>query len=324
MRFRDIYSKDFDPPLAEKEAIVKAIAYFDMFDFPLTVLEIQKNLSIKSELSEVVKILDGKPKEIDSQNGFYFLAGRNRIIQERLDRYNATDRKFKKALRLARLYKFIPWIKMIAIGNLMGAHNLKEEGDIDFFVITENNRIWLSRFFCGIVAKALNLRPKPGDSRDKICLSFFISEAAMDLRPMMLRGDMATPISKGEDIYFIHWLGELTPIYDRDSTYEKLILANHWLKNHLPNWQSHSCVRHRIIKPLNAQFYLAVMDMLWGGLELWLKKIQLMILPKNLIEMMNQDTRVVINNEVIKLHTNDRREDYRQKYREKIRKIING
>jgi len=291
-----------------KEAIVKAVAFFDMFDYPLTADEIWRNLSVKSELVEVMEALEVGAGGLENDNGFYFLPGRCAIIKKRSARYNQADRKFKRALRLAGLYKFIPWIKLIAVGNLMGAHNLKEESDIDFFIVTEKKRLWLTRFFCAGLAKALGLRPRPGKTRDKICLSFFASEAALDLKGLLL----------GNDVYFIYWLAGLTPIYDAGGVYEKFMKANGWLNDYLPNWRPAAWTKRRDSGSGFGQFYHDVADMFLGGLEPWFKKIQLKLMPRELKELINLDTRVVADDRVIKLHSQDRREEYREKFKTQI------
>ncbi len=366
-----------------KGAIVKAIAFFDMFDFPLTAMEAWRNLNMPGGLAEVMAALEeaadkspqtsphplpsstagrlikerGLGGNIEYKNGFYFLAGRGAIAEERLGRYNFVDRKFKRAIAAARFYKFIPWIKMIAVGNLMGAHNLKDSSDIDLFIITETKRIWLARFFCVFLAKILGWRPKPGNIKDKICLSFFVSDKAMELRSLMIsaspgaefKGFLADARNDKEeieddkeeaDIYFIYWLANLTPIYDRGGVYEKFMAANSWLKNYLPNWPAYAfaVAKAPASKPAREQpgfwskrrdagspwpiFYRDVVDLFFGGLEPWFKKLQVKLLPENLKKMMNLDTRVVVNDSVLKLHINDRREYYNNNCIRKIKELI--
>lgn len=317
MRFKDIYSENF---LELKGAIVKTIAYFDMFDYALTGWEIWQNLAIKCELVEVINILEQNLGIIENKNGFYFLAGRGRLVETRLTRYTAANRKFKLALRLMKIYKFIPWLKMAAIGNLMGAHNLREESDIDLFIITEAKRIWLTRFVCAFLAKILGLRPSPGRNQDKICLSFFVSETAMNLRELMLKSAPVASLIGGEeqDVYFIYWLAGLTPIYAKAGIYEKFIQANDWIKSCLPNWQNRIGSNQRRVNYLTSQFYPTMVDLFFGGLEPWFKGQQIKLLPKNLRELMNLDTRVMVSDNVIKLHVNDRREEYREKYSKNV------
>ncbi len=315
-----------------KEAIIRVVAFFDMFDCPLTLNEIWRNIKVKCELFEVMRELDNNISIIENKNGFYFLAGQEKNIKERLNRYNFTDRKFKRAMLVSKIFKFIPWIKMIAISNLLGAHNLKDDSDIDFFIVAENKRIWLVRFFCTSVAKILGLRPRIGNSRDKICLSFYVSEGTMDLSNLMLRQDSIASLCRqtpapqndnaNDDIYFIYWLAGLTPLFDSGGIYEKLIGANSWLKNYLPNWRPMKPASQRKIKSFLSKFYHDTVDLFFSGLEPRLKTLQLKLLPLKLKNLMNQDSRVIINDQIIKLHVNDRREKYREKYLNKIYEIF--
>ena len=322
------------------------IAFFDMFDYPLTVEEIWLNLSVKCGLYEVMAELEKRanppyppftrgadmvnppnpPFEggLENKNGFYFLAGREKNIEERLNRYNFTARKFKRAMLIAGIFKFIPWIKMMAVGNLIGAHNLKDSSDIDFFIIAEDKKIWLTRWFCAGAAKLLGLRPQTDNARDKICLSFYASEGAMDLSGSRLSNPPYPPFARGAesvDIYFTYWLAGLTPLYDIGGMYEKLIKANWWLNASLPNWQPLKPSRQRQVKPLAWEFYHDIINLFMGGLEPQFKALQLRLLPPELKNLMNLDSRVVVNDKIIKLHANDRREEYKKKYEEKINSL---
>ena len=318
-----------------KGAIVKAVVFFDLFDYPLTLDEIWHSMSVKCELIEVIEALGNiawksplpafiKGGKVEYKNGFYFLAGRGAIVEERLKRYNFTDRKFKRALLVAKIFKFIPWIKMMAVGNLLGAHNLRDDSDIDFFIIAEDKRIWLTRFFCTGLAKLLRLRPQANNLRDKICLSFYVSEKAMDLSSLMLPQDSIASLqndSESDDIYFLYWLAGLTPLYDAGGVYHELIKANQWLFTYLPNWRPVSQVARRQVKPLASSFYRDIIDLFIGGLEPQAMALQLKLLPAQLKNLMNQDNRVVVNNKAIKLHANDRRGEYGEKFRDKINNL---
>jgi len=324
------------------KAIARTIAFFDLFSYPLTGFEVWKYLDVKCELAEVLEVLENIAKksplvplfergQVERKNGFYFLAGREEIIKERMARYNYSDKKFKRAVWLSRIFKFIPWIKMIAVGNIIGAHNLKKESDIDLFIITEKNRVWLTRLFCVLIIKILGLRPKPENMRDKICLSFFISEEAMDLEKLMLSckisrdstclaGRRVASLQNDrmeKDIYFIYWLAGLVPIYNRDNIYNKFIGANNWLKNYLPNWERGEVNYRRDAGKGFSRFYRDVVDMFFGGLERRTKNLELKMMPEQLKSIVNKDTRVVADKGVIKLHVNDRREEYKNKLKAK-------
>lgn len=296
-----------------KKAIMRVIVFFDMFDYPPTCFEIWQYLSINTDLGSVENILSDAgfrhENNIVQRQGFYFFKGRESIINIRMSRYNYTDRKFKIALRVVRIFKFIPWIRMAAIGNIIGTNNLDDDGDIDLFIVTDKDRAWITRFFCASLMAFFNMRPKPGKEKDKICLSFFVDDSLLNMRDLK--------ISKN-DIYFDHWLLGMRVIYDRDDAYNVFINDNKWIKNDFPNWIEDKPVHFRSAGRPFSVFYREVFDLVFGGLNYKLKNWQISMMPDNLRQMMNKDKRVMIGDGILKLHVNDRREKIMRRYLELI------
>jgi hypothetical protein len=298
-----------------KRAIVGAIAFFDMFDYPLTPIEIWKFAKVRQGTPrKIIEILESGNLNniIEDKNGFYFLKGRSEIIKTRLGRYIHTDRKFKRALRVVKIFKFIPWIKMIAVSNVIGAHNLKDGSDIDLFIITKSKKIWLTRFFCISIAQLLGLRPKKGNERDKVCLNFYITDEFMDIKNMMLDDN---------DVYFKYWLVNLIPIYEIDNAYKKFIQKNSWIKDCFPNWLPVQMERRRYFRNNYSRFNLLN---LFNGFENKFKKLQLKLMPKEMKKLMNKDTRVIVNDQVLKMHVNDRRGEYRDRFFNELHDLKRG
>jgi len=295
-----------------KTAVLKTIAFFDLFDYPLTDFEILRYLDIECNYEKLKEVLLDMADFLENKNSMYFLKGRFQIYKIRMERYNHADRKFRRAVLMAKIFKFIPWIKMIAIGNIIGSENLKDESDIDFFIVTEKNRIWISRLFSVLIIKMLNLRPQENNNRDKICLSFFISENDLDLKKFML---------KNKDSYFIFWLAGLFPIYDAYHIYKKLIKENNWIFDFLPNWEMIKAVSKRDAGEAPSFFYRDFIDMFWGGLEKKFKKKQLEIMPESIASILNSDTRVMASDTTIKLHVNDRRKEYDNLFQTKFKNL---
>ena len=67
--------------------------------------------------------------QIAEQNGFYFLCGREAIVEIRQKRYNYSCAKLKIAKQFSRLFSYLPYVKVVAVANLLGDHNLKIEID---------------------------------------------------------------------------------------------------------------------------------------------------------------------------------------------------
>lgn len=91
-----------------QQVILETIAYFDVFEYPLTPLEIKrfcyKPMSVFSLQSCIVEldqlVATGK---LETRHGFYFL-GRRAIVATRLRRYQESWNKF--ALRDGRLNSY--------------------------------------------------------------------------------------------------------------------------------------------------------------------------------------------------------------------------
>jgi len=297
-----------------KRAIRETIAFFDLFDCPLTGFEIWQFLNIKCEYIQVLSALEVLKNEklIKEKNGYWFMRGRVEIFEVRRDRYNIAIDKFKRAGRTVRIFRYAPWVKMIAVGNIMGANNTHEDGDIDLFIVTSPGKIWLTRFFCASIAQIFGWRPRPGAEKNKICLSFFLSTNVMNLEKYKTRPD---------DIYFHYWLASLCPIYDTGGYYQKLIQENGWIYDYLPNWSSVVASERRGVHADISSFYFDIIEMFFSGLEKYVKNWQLKRLPVTLKYLMNIDTRVVINDNILKMHVNDRREEYYKRWSARVKQF---
>jgi len=284
------------------EAIIKTIAFFDLFEFPLTAYEIWEDLDQKPSLVATLRLLDQATTAgnqlIQQKNGLYFLNGRENILATRQQRYNYTNRKIKIARRFARLFGLCPFVKTVALANIIGSHNLRDGSDIDFFIITAPQRIWLTRLYCAGLAKILNVRPTAQNKKDKVCLSFYISTSHLDLSDLRLTG---------QDPYFDHWRHGLFLLYNREGVYDNFLAANN-----LATAGSEAATPNQLSRnhPLG----------LW--LEAMAKTIQLKIMSPALKTAMNNSDGVVINDAVLKLYWSDRRREFLEKYEQKIRTTL--
>ena len=322
-----------------EKSIFATLAYFDVFDYPLTLFEIWKwlyqNEDLKStdSIANIEKTLENSEaleSLISSKWGFYFLNGRKEIVKLRQEKYNLAEEKFKKALRIGRLLRFIPHIKMIAVCNSLAWSNPRKEGDLDFFIVTSKNKIWTVRFWATSFLKLFGLRPTKNKTRDKICLSFFVDEENFDLEPLAL----------GEDIYLLYWIIQIVPVYDKDGIYQKFLKANEWIKKYLPNsFGSEVSERRKVLSraPIpgiiaspdeigTKQSYVSINERDCFGVacpcndcgEKFFRWIQMKVMPSKLKEMANRDSRVITSDGILKFHDNDRRAEFKKKWEEKL------
>ena len=292
-----MFNYGLENPQNLRRAIISVIAFFDLFEYPLSAFEIWKYLDRRIDFSEIFEALNKElaalSPVIENKRGFYFLRGREHNIITRQKRYNYANQKIKIARRFSRIFSFWPFIQLIAVSNLVGDHNLRDESDIDFFIIISAKRIWLSRFFCAGFAKLLNSRPRANNKKNKICLSFYITENNLNLDKLKLENDP----------YFDYWIRGLFLLYNKKDIYNKFLSAN-----------GLACSKQEEPK-ISANWLL---DML----EIIARKIQLYIMPEELKVMINKSKGVYIGDNILKLHLHDKRQEFFNKYISKINEIL--
>lgn len=67
---------------------------------------------------------------------------------------------------------------------------LKESSDIDLFIITSVNRIWIVRILITRVFQFCELEEASSKHAGRFCLSFFITEKSLDFSPFALENDI--------------------------------------------------------------------------------------------------------------------------------------
>ncbi|MFH1598568.1 MAG: hypothetical protein ABIB97_05935 [Patescibacteria group bacterium] len=311
-----------------EKAILATICYFDIFDFPLTSLEVWKWLFFEKEKEGKVSFRQVQASLrqsstlhdlIDQKNGFYYLKNRERIVISRLENYKVAERKFKKAKRFIKVLRCIPFIKMVAVCNTLAFSNAGDYSDIDFFIITQKGRIWLARFWASLLPRIFGLRPTKSDTQDKLCLTFFIAEDQLNIESLQY---------DSFDIYLAHWIAQVMPIYDRGKTYHRFIEANNWASHHFPNFLESSVAPRRKVEDnwlsriIKLPGQIVAFSFLGHWQESIIKKVQLKGLPDELKQIANQDNKVVINDSVLKFHDNDRRGKFKEMFQEKMEKLI--
>lgn len=296
-----------------REAILKTVVFFDLFNYPLTRWEIWQNLPIKIDLSDLEIALDNFLQQeniLEVWDGFYFLAGRNELIKIRRERYNYANSKIKIARRASWFFRLLPSVKMVAVSNLIGHHNLRDESDVDILIISSPRRVWLSRLYCTGLMKLANQRPRQGNKRNKICLSFYASVDGLNMENLRL--DVHDP-------YFDHWFLGLYPVYDQENILSYLHFKNVWLKEVFPNslLLKDSFPDNYFKRSFGEWLFFGLGDVL----DFISKKIQMLIMPKRMKELALKEAGVLLSDTILRFYLNDRREEFYKKYHDRLIKL---
>ena len=303
-----------------EQTILSTVTYFNLFKLPLTCWEIHKNLykpNKKTELSDIEGYLDNlvSRKILEFNEGFYFLPNNQNLVMIRKQRYLIAQRKMKVALKNIKLIRKLPFIKAIFVCNNLAYLNAHIESDIDLAIITKSSKIWTARFFSAGLMKIINRRPTPSTQKDRICLSFFISEDNLDLQN----------IAYQDDIHFVYWVSQFMPVYDKNTYSKQFLNNNKWTKAFLPNiipletnkrWQIESDSK------IKALFETLLSLMPGNLLEKSLKSFQMKIMPAKLANTAKKaNTNVIVSDKVLKFHDKDKRIEIKRSWESAIQSL---
>lgn len=212
-----------------EKAVVSALVYHDLLDYPLTSLEVFKYLNkglLKNQPSffKVQTLLEGSPrlkKFIEQKNGFYFLKGRQNIINRRISRHKIAEKKWEKIKKISRWLELAPYLRMIGLTGSLTLNNTRQESDWDLLLITKTKRIWTSRFLItGLIGLMGKRRGKI--TKDKICLNTYLTEENLEIKPEI----------KPHDLHASYEYFRLIPFLEmKTGIFQDFQKANGWLKN---------------------------------------------------------------------------------------------
>ena len=202
--------------------VLAALAYADVFGWPLTVHEIHRTLPVAATLEETgaaveALVVDGV---VASAHPLYALAARDDgadPFEERRRRELTSARVWRRARRAAAVISRLPFVRMVAVSGSLAVDAADEHADIDLFVVTEDHRLWTARALMAAVVRAASVTP---GRRWPLCPNYLVTESTLVLTD--------------RDRFTAHELAQLVPLAGADA-YERLLRENAWYRDFLPN-----------------------------------------------------------------------------------------
>ena len=208
-------------------------------------------------------------------------------------------RKWRKAKRIASWLVRLAGVRAVYLCNRTAFGMPHDKGDLDFLVIVRHGSIWQTRGFATLPFLFLRDRPDAGvPKQDVVCLSFFVSDRALDVAPCALQPD---------DPYVRYWFLGLLPLAD-DGVGQDFWDANQTIRARHPH------AKRWISSPALSVSFPAVRIPICSWLESCARSAEWRYFPESLRMQANRDTRVMISDERLKFHANDGRESVRTRY----------
>ncbi len=200
------------------KSILKTLLYFDIFNYPLKSLEVYHFLQSNHVTPELIQ---EKLQSLSNQglafqfDRFYSLQNNTDLVERRLKGNDEAKKYLDLASRQARLIQRFPFVKSVMASGSLSKGYMDDSCDLDFFIITQARRLWIARTLL-VLYKRIFL----GNSHKFFCVNYFVDECNLEIEE--------------KNIYTATELATLIPL-SGNAYYEKLLKANGWMFNYLPN-----------------------------------------------------------------------------------------
>ena len=217
------------PPLdgadEQERAIVSTLLYYDLFAYPLRADELVRFVHRDQAAPRLApRGLAPASEWWSSSDGYWFLRGREHLVNLRAERQRVSTAKLAHARRWARFLQCVPGVRFIGVTGSLSMHSATLEDDIDLLIITAGGRLWLAR---ALVLTALwAMRVKRADDGqlehpNQACANIFLSE-----------DDLALP---DHNLFIAHEICQILPLLGPQA-YQRFLNANNWVRGFLPQW----------------------------------------------------------------------------------------
>jgi hypothetical protein len=202
-----------------ENSILKTLAYFDIFRYPLLEAEIRQFLDIPVitiALEHTIKNLVEKQR-IFRLGEFYSLRNDQSLAEYRKKGNDRAKHLLKKGMRIADFLYHFPFVKAVGISGSLSKNFADPKADIDFFIITSKNRLWVARSILHLYKKLTYLAGR----QNYYCMNYFVDETALNIeqRNIYTATEIKTLLPvKGkiafENFFRINeWSDEFLPVY---------------------------------------------------------------------------------------------------------------
>ncbi|MCA9364623.1 MAG: hypothetical protein KC736_01890 [Candidatus Moranbacteria bacterium] len=230
--------------------VLTTIAYYDAMDYPLTSFEVWKYLTKtvtqpkgpKEEkrpatLSEIIKGLhnDATLRQMTMEkDGFYFLRGREGLVERRLKHNRIAIKKMKKIYLIAKLLRLAPFVRMTMVTGRLAMKMTEKKSDLDLLIVCKAGHIWTARAVVTIFLHALGLRRHGEKTNDRACLNHFLTADALEIMH--------------KDYYAANEYMVARPLFG-EVMFRRFQIRNYWIKKIKPRYTFTEVFKKRTFVP---------------------------------------------------------------------------
>lgn len=156
--------------------ILYRLLYSEVFNHPLTSKELQHftdtdDEEVKRSLSELLEY-----NLVKYYDNHYYLFDSEEKVGKRIAGERRAQQKMGKALKIGRKIARFPYVVGVGISGSLSKGILHDDGDFDYFIVTQPGRLWIARTFLVLYKKLFLF-----NSRKHFCVNYFIDSDHLEI-----------------------------------------------------------------------------------------------------------------------------------------------
>lgn len=221
------------------------------------------------------------------------------------------NKLWNKARKYIKILEIVPFVRMVSVCNNLAFGLADEKSDIDLFIVSKSERLFIVRTFVTFIFNFLGVRRHGDKIHQRFCLSFFVDDGALDL----------SKVAIDNDIYLAYWIKSQVPFIN-DGVSLQLLKENEWAKKYFEN-ENDFFVRSNEIMPMYKKysFFRNIFGFILSGFfgditEKILKRWQI---KRALLKAKNvpDSSGIIVSGHMLKFHNVDRRESFKNLWNRK-------
>jgi hypothetical protein len=175
-----IYKRNAGTKEKTESCILKTLAYFSIFEYPLTKDELKRYLHPSADIGSFERALAhlAENRIIYKIEELYLLKDDVALVKRRRDGNRRAEQLVPKAMKIGRFLSRFPYVRGMGISGSLSKMYAHDKADFDFFIITTANRLWIARTIMHLFKKFTFLTGR----QHYYCMNYYLDEKALKLR----------------------------------------------------------------------------------------------------------------------------------------------
>ncbi len=199
------------------QEVIRTLLYFDVFSYPLTAEELIEFAGIpddqRQDMEEKLQVLVHKGL-IREHAGYFFVGEDKETVRRRIDGNLRASARLKTARRYTKIMAAFPFVQGVFISGSLSKGFAAPDDDIDYFIVTNPRRLWLTRSLLTLFKKIFLI-----NSHRNFCINYFVDTNHLAIRQ--------------QNRFTATELAFLLPTYN-SQVHQNILHKNGWIRKYYP------------------------------------------------------------------------------------------